>query len=82
MMVRTMRKIKSSIRMDSGERELLFPWWSGKASWRRWYFIRVMGKGLNYGLSRERAPQEEGPGNAEFLRGECPQQEPSVTGAE
>lgn len=36
-----------------------------KASWRR-YFIRVMGKGLNYGLSRERAPQEEGPGNAEF----------------
>lgn len=45
-------------------------------------FIRVMGKGLNYGLSRERASQEEGPGNAELLRGECPQQEPSVTGAE
>lgn len=46
MMVRAMRKIKSSIRMNNGGRDLLFPWWSGKASWRRWY--------LNWLLSGEK----------------------------
>lgn len=56
--------------------------WSGKPSWRRWYFIRVMGEGVNHGLSGERASQEGRPVNAEVLRGECPQQEPSGTGAE
>lgn len=41
-----------------------------------------MGEGVNHGLSGERASQEGRPVNAEVLRGECPQQEPSGTGAE
>lgn len=55
--------------------------WSGKASWKRWYFIRVLGEGINHELSGERTSQEERPVIAEVVRGEYPQQEPSVAGA-
>lgn len=42
----------------------------------------VMGEGVNRGLFGKRSSWEERSVSAEALRGECPQQEPSVTGAE
>lgn len=53
------------------------------SSWKRWYLIRVTGEGVNHGLlAGEEAAQEERSVNAEAWRGQCPQQEPSVTEAE
>lgn len=56
--------------------------WSRKSSWRRWYFFRVMGEGVNHGLSREGAAQEKRSINAEAWRGQCSQQESKVMEAE